>query len=305
MPRRIENGIGAPTWQAKRKRHRNKLRTYYSQKHQIRKYLGIHLDNNMSQKTHIRETCRKASKAMMNLSRLTHNINGPTYAKKRMIMASVNSILTYGPPIWHATLNFSHYRNMMDRINRQVALRIISGYRTISTTTALVLAKIPPIATKCKEITTIFTSKDNQLIARQTLFEEWQKNWDQYTGFAKVFIKNLKTWTEQKYTEIDFHLCQALTGHGTFSTYLHKYKKQNTTNCWFCQEIDDPEHTLFHCSRWTYLRIETEIEVGEPITTENISDLLVSSEKNWKAISGMLRTIIQRKSEHEKDVLKR
>ncbi|KAL1516093.1 hypothetical protein ABEB36_000017 [Hypothenemus hampei] len=48
-------------------------------------------------------------------------------------------------------LNFTTYHNKLEQLNRRIALRVVSGYRTAQTVAVLAITKIPPIALKIKE----------------------------------------------------------------------------------------------------------------------------------------------------------
>lgn len=64
------------------------------------KYMGVYIDSNWKFHTHV-ENIKKKSQSMLScLSRLTSNINGPTAAKKRVLVSTVHSAVLYGAPIW-------------------------------------------------------------------------------------------------------------------------------------------------------------------------------------------------------------
>lgn len=58
-------------------------------------------------------------------------------------------------------------------------------------------------------------------------------------------------WVEWTHGKSDYHLTQALTGHGNFAVYLEKIKKKETKTCNYCNKADDDAcHTLFECEQW-------------------------------------------------------
>lgn len=117
------------------------------------KYLGMILDSKMGFTEHFRYIQEKVRKA---LCRLMPNLRGPHENKKRLYAYIVQSIVMYGTPIWYD----SFAKNMaiqrpLQKIQRQIAVRIVSGYRTIAFEVTIILARTPPwdlVAKKYKSI---------------------------------------------------------------------------------------------------------------------------------------------------------
>ncbi|XP_050494606.1 uncharacterized protein LOC126875776 [Bombus huntii] len=76
---------------------------------------------------------------------------------------------------------------------------------------------------------------------------------------------------------------QILTGHGIFNCYRHKIGKQSHTSCWDCGAVmDDAEHVLFWCLRWTEERTELEVEIGQDFQLENrVVEKMAAEERLW------------------------
>nr|CAH7760213.1 unnamed protein product [Callosobruchus chinensis] len=68
------------------------------------KYLGIVLSKNGTFGEHLRRTAAKAEKTVAALSRIVPNVDGPSSTKRLLLYNVVQSILTYGAPIWGETL---------------------------------------------------------------------------------------------------------------------------------------------------------------------------------------------------------
>ncbi|XP_025153574.1 uncharacterized protein LOC112588303 [Harpegnathos saltator] len=50
---------------------------------------------------------------------------------------------------------------------------------------------------------------------------------------------------------LTFHLVQVMTEHGCFGHYLNRIRKEHTTRCHHCPELDDTvHHTLAECPAW-------------------------------------------------------
>ena len=114
-------------------------------------------------------------------------------------------------------------------------------------------------------------------------------------------IPNVKKWYKRGRGEIEYHMTQALTGHGCFSSYLHKYGRLPTPRCLFCgQDNDDAEHTLFTCDAWHTYRRSAETAIGEDIRPDNLVNLMMESDENWRIITVFITQIIKKKEEEER-----
>lgn len=71
-------------------------------------------------------------------------------------MSAVISVILYAAPIWQTAIQYKHYENMLEKLNRRMAIRITSAYRTAPTTALLVIAGTPPIKEKIKERITVY-----------------------------------------------------------------------------------------------------------------------------------------------------
>ena len=79
------------------------------------------------------------------MARLMPNIGGPREAKRRLVSSVVPSKLLYAAPVWANALQNHTIQRKLFSAQRLVALRIVSAYRTVSTSAVLALANVPPI----------------------------------------------------------------------------------------------------------------------------------------------------------------
>ncbi|XP_011066276.1 PREDICTED: uncharacterized protein LOC105153245 [Acromyrmex echinatior] len=109
------------------------------------KYLGLTLDSRWTFQDHFRLLLPKAWDMAMALARLTTNIGGPGERRRCLYATVVMSVALYGAPIWAQTVadNRGILRDAR-RLQRQLALRIIHEYRTISHEAAAVLSEMVP-----------------------------------------------------------------------------------------------------------------------------------------------------------------
>ena len=109
------------------------------------KYLGVQLDRRLSFGEHLHIATAKAFQCGSALTRLMPNFGGPREAKRRLVTSVVNSKLLYAAPIWTSALNNYAILKKLFSAQRGVVMRIVSAYRTVTTSAMLVLASVPPI----------------------------------------------------------------------------------------------------------------------------------------------------------------
>lgn len=260
------------------------------------KYMGMYLGKGGKMTVHIQKICEKVNKALNDLTRITANVSGPKSSKRKVLMSAVTSIILYGATIWHEVLNKKKYELMLESVNRRMAIRITSAYRTVPTKAILVIAGILPIKLKVEERVLLHSQSGlTKKEVRDTVMDKWQNIWNDYNGVAKIFIKDLRKWQERKWGEVNHYTTQAFTGHGVFTDYLERIGKSNNRKCWYCDNEDSALHTMFNCIKWSENRIYVKHQLGFDVTAENVADLLLTSEKIWKIITKMIKTIIQAK----------
>lgn len=109
------------------------------------KYLGVIFDRRLTFKSHYEYIERKAANTMRALWRVMPNLRGPTEEKRKLYVNIIHAILLYAAPVWSDTFGmFKTYQMSIRRVQRCMALRVISAYRTVSYEAATLLARIPP-----------------------------------------------------------------------------------------------------------------------------------------------------------------
>ena len=108
------------------------------------KYLGVQSDRWLSFGKHLQIATAKAIQCRAALTQLMPNIDGPREAKRRLVASVVNSKLIEGAPVWKSALNNRAIQKKLFTAQRGVVLRIASAYRTVSTSTVLVIIQLSP-----------------------------------------------------------------------------------------------------------------------------------------------------------------
>lgn len=183
----------------------------------------------------------------------------------------------------------------LSSFQRAVAIRVISAYRTISTDGVGVLARIPPRELQIIERREKYTGVGST-IARNNLMVKWQEKWDSSSKarWTHFLIPDIEVWINQCHGEVDYYVIQALSGHGCFNKYLHKFRRSETAVCLYCSEEDDAKHTLFICSRWVGQRRLFCTETGKVFNPTNVMESLMTKEM-WDLGYKTIRQIIETK----------
>ena len=95
--------------------------------------------------------------------------------------------------------------------------------------------------------------------------------------------------------EVDFYLCQFLTGHGYFREYLHRMGKVRSPQCRFCpEEVDDAHHTFFGCSRFAEDRRRLISAVGD-LSPDTVVGVMLRNEDSWREIALFVQSVLRLK----------
>ena len=102
----------------------------------------MQLDHRLSFGEHLKITAAKAIECGVNLARLMPNIGGPREAKMRLVASVVHSKLLYAAPVWANALQNHDIQRRLFSAQRLDALRIVSAYRTVSTSASVPLVDL-------------------------------------------------------------------------------------------------------------------------------------------------------------------
>lgn len=273
-------------------------------------YLGVELDGSLCFKPHLKKAASKAQATVAALSRIMPNVNGPSEIKRRVLMSVIHSQLLYAAPVWADSIKRSCSAMMkVESVQRRGALRITSAYRTVSKGAVLVLARVPPVDLLAVEREEIHRGKKEKTIgeakwiARTSLLERWQKRWDEEKNgrWTHRLLPSISDWVNRKHGELNYHLTQALSGHGSFNAYLYKFKRKDSPKCDQCSNPkDDAEHTIFYCEAWRGQRQDLLKSLQDDLTPESMCRLMLQSKDKWQKIQNFIVNILSRKEENHR-----
>lgn len=225
------------------------------------KYLEIYIDVNWLFSSHFRYVEEKATRVVRALNRLMPNLRGPDEHRRRLFANVVLSVIQYGAPIWaDVFIKKSCVQPGLYRLQRTIAQRVISAYRTVSSDAALLLARLPPIkllaSSRKRTYERLKELRDsgniegvNKKEIRESEFINLCNVWrtilekpNSSGEFTKLFIvPRLEEWlTRDTANGMTFHLTKVLTNHGCFSKYLYRIQKRPNNTCFMCGMDDEP-----------------------------------------------------------------
>ena len=200
----------------------------------------------------------------------------------------------------------------MASVQRRIALRVISGYRTISLGATLLLAGIAPIRLLAKERANMWERQQREdetatrldIIgeAHAALLQECQSEWNVYPKgrWTHRLIRDFKVWTTREYGRLDYWVTQTLSGHGCFGTYLFKNEWRSDPTC---QDIDagwnDMEHAFFHCITYMEVQAQLQQKIWILLETETLVEAMLRGPENRDEIACYFRHVITKKREKE------
>ncbi|KAJ3616537.1 hypothetical protein MTP99_018911 [Tenebrio molitor] len=67
----------------------------------------------------------------------------------------------------------------------------------------------------------------------------------------------------------------------------------------YCADEDDAEHTLFVCPRWHDERRTVMTDIQEELDPDNLVEIMLNGERNWKRIQKYIKDVMKRKEKDE------
>ncbi|CAK1548758.1 unnamed protein product [Leptosia nina] len=124
------------------------------------KYLGLVIDNKLRFTLHALHVIEKAKKLFQKLLIFTRPTWGVHSDNIRVIYEQVIiPIISYAANIWSGALKYKFVNKKLLSFQRLFAIKIVHGFRTLSTITSISLAQLIPLPEKIQSISTIETSK--------------------------------------------------------------------------------------------------------------------------------------------------
>jgi hypothetical protein len=273
---------------------------------------------------HFAEISVKIDRVIGFLIGIMPNVRGPNEGRRKLYVNIVYSIILYGAPIWSdIVLSNDRIKALLDRIVRRIAQRTCRAYKTVSKTAAVLIAGIIPPEYMAKCQTRVYNRireaarreiviEDRTLEslykhAKKIVFEDWKRevvnmrDWEPSLRVREAIIPIMKKWYDRSHGSMTFHMTQAITGHGCFSSFLYKIKKIGSMKCAHCDAaLDDAVHTVEVCPAWSEEREDLRNQIGQDLSLRNILSGIVLNKDKWKSFSKFCSLVMGKKEETER-----
>lgn len=280
------------------------------------KYLGVHLDSRLSFKEHVNIRAEKTINIINGLYGILHNTKGPKEKKRKLYVNAVQSSILYGCPHWlDSCLADPRVLKPFHRINRIMALRVVSAYRTVSRVAAELLAGMIPIDLLAQAYAEAYFESNRRvgvvpkerkkmiLNERKTAAREKWKRVIQNTKLPgrrvrEAILPIFDKWMDREFGQLDYYTTQIITGHGSFRDYLYKYNKIEDNICLQCKRTaDTAQHTLEECSGWQVERRKLQEEIGPDLALKSVLARILESASAWTAFKTFCESVLKKKEE--------
>ncbi|KAJ3616517.1 hypothetical protein MTP99_019814, partial [Tenebrio molitor] len=164
------------------------------------------------------------------------NVGGARSSRRRLLAAVVHSKLLYGAPAWAGALKYKRNTDILVSAQRRALLRIASAYKTTSAEAIQVITGVLPVDLQVRRLNLLYRTARARSEVDEALLCEWQRRWvsGEKAAWTRTLIPDISMWVKKKHGELDYHLTQALTGHGCFAAFLHRIGKEQDDRCWYC-----------------------------------------------------------------------
>lgn len=287
------------------------------------RYLGLTLDSHWDFNSHFRSLLPRVDKMITALGRMLPNLHGPDERVRRLYVTVLNSVLLYGAPVWVNELRrvSCRTRSPFRRVQRQMALRTIRAYRTVSYDAATALARIPPLDLLAIERSKMYqytrqakadgyqlTERALTALKKRTQLEmlsEWKTRLSDFRVAGRTSIQallpELERWYTREHGQLTYRMTQLITGHGVFGDYLFRIQRALTPVCEHCGEgVDTAYHTIAECSAWTAHRRLLRPAFEEDLSLRHIISVILESEEYWQTFANFSEAVMLTKKAAER-----
>ena len=232
----------------------------------IIKYLGVWLDNRLSWQPHLKKVFEKGIKLIPKIAALARNTYGYSNSARRiMLEGTVGSYLLYASAAFAHRLRCKYVASYVDRLHRGMLLCYGRLYRTVSYLPATVICDWVPMKYTISARAIKYSIKKKVGLHGDTLLKPvpvtddediWSllapqalKRWeDEYKNCGKgEWTRRLIERPGLAEFEPCFWLNQALSGHGSFGSYLANMKRRESASCACGFKEESPEHVFMYC----------------------------------------------------------
>nr|XP_043067235.1 uncharacterized protein LOC122321412 [Drosophila bipectinata] len=116
------------------------------------KYLGVMIDARLFFREHLEYIQGKAAATNRGLARILINTRSPRQRRRRFLVRVASAQILYAAPIRAESMNTPSYMRTVNAAYRRGAIRVASGFRTVSDEAILVIAEMAPLKERAREL---------------------------------------------------------------------------------------------------------------------------------------------------------
>ena len=229
------------------------------------KYLGIMLDECLNFQQHLKYTCEKTKRVMHKIISIgQRRFQLPLKVIKTYHNAILVAITSYGSSVWAHRLHRLDNSAVVDRMQRNILIRLSGAYRTTAKDALLVTLGIIPLHLLVLERAAIYWLKkgnqdraeqilrspaENRQGIRNTILNKWQEDWDlSLTGRrTHGFFPDVRERLRLRHFQPKRGMVHYITGHGPYNETLHRLGIRNSPECTCTEAQGTPEHVMWEC----------------------------------------------------------
>lgn len=250
------------------------------------KYLGVHLDTDMTFKKHAEETCRKATRSLNALSAILRTKHA-RMARRRVIARVVEGQLLYGSEVWLGRMTSAALKEL-ETVQKRAAVTIARGLHSMSGEAALVLTGMCPIGLQAE----MRQSKFRGTKDIESPTKKWQSRWQGgESTWTKSLIPRIEPWLKRTHGELSSPITEMLSGHGHFGSFLNITGKLPSASCRTCGTRESARHVLLNCPDYDGERTAAGLQ-GECDLRKIITKML-SSRREWDQTEALMYAIVK------------
>ena len=209
---------------------------------------------------------------------------------------------------------------LLRRVQRRMALRVIRAYRTVSTETAIILAGMIPFDHLARAYSeSYWESRDsstqtqdlraNQESPKERATRRALTRWKQELRSRAAekraigsILPKWEEWAEKGPGALTYRVTQIITGHGCFGEYLRRTGAEKTASCHHCDaELDTAQQTIAEFIAFEEQRGRLIAVIGRSLTPAAIVDAILTDVTRKEAVTTFCEEVISLKEAAERD----
>ncbi|XP_071877320.1 uncharacterized protein [Bombus fervidus] len=119
---------------------------------------------------------------------------------------------------------------------------------------------------------------------------------------VRTVLPNWEEWRDQGGVLLTFRMMQVLTGHGLFSEYLLRIRREVTSICQHCEEEEGTaQHTLEFCPTWAEPRRVLRFVIDERLAPEAVVEATFRGRQEFTAVRSYCEQVMLAKERAERN----